>query len=532
MTTIRIRIRAAAALALLLLALPAAAQDAFRPAAAFLQINDVYRVDAVENGEVGGLGRLVTLAERTRRETRLPVTILHAGDFIAPSLESRYFAGQQMIAALNFVHARTPVIAVPGNHEFDERQSRMLADALRESRFSWLAANVRLNTGDAAVDRRLGRDTVLSVGGMRVGIFSLTFLDAPRDYVEWDDRFVELAEALIRGLEARGAEAIVGLTHLHLEDDRRIAALRRAHPRLLWIAGGHEHFLIEQPLTDSTALITKADANARSAWRVTLGRRGDTPALRAEAVPIDASITPDPRYVAEVERVSAARMRERIPFYDQVIGRTLTRMDATEDVVRNAESAWGNYLADRMRTAYPGIRTDAAVLNGGAIRIDDGIQGDIRWEHLARTFGFPTRVALVWLTGRDLRERLLERSVSGGRGEGRFLQVSGIRYAFDRSRPEGQRVLEVSVERDGVPVPLDPAATYVVAVPDYLFGGGDGYTFRNRASLSVPPGPDLKLLVFDALSEAYARGEAIAPPVEGRIEDRTPSAASAADSQP
>jgi hypothetical protein len=93
-------------------------------------------------------------------------------------------------------------------------------------------------------------------------------------------------------------------------------------------------------------------------------------------------------------------------------------------------------------------------------------------------------------------------------------------------------VLEVSVERDGARCRWTRPRLYVVAVPDYLFGGGDGYTFRNRASLSVPPGPDLKLLVFDALSEAYARGEAIAPRVEGRIEDRTPSAAPAAGRLP
>ncbi|WP_420125332.1 bifunctional metallophosphatase/5'-nucleotidase [Longimicrobium sp.] len=519
MTTVRRILRPRTlACALLLAALPARAQD-FRAAATFVQINDVYRIDAVENGAAGGIGRVVTVAERARRATGAPVRVLHAGDFIAPSLESRYFEGQQMIDALNFVHARAPVIAVAGNHEFDERRPGMLANAIKASRFPWLAGNVRLNTGDAAADRRLGADTVIESGGMRIGIFTLTFLDSPREYATWDTAFVALAERSIQALEARGVDAIVGLTHLDLSVDRQIAALRGAHPKLIWIAGGHEHFLIHDPLTDSTAAITKGDSNARRIWQVALGRSGGRPALRADSVVLDASVPIDPTYLRDVQQKWAARMREKVPFFDQVIGRTETRMDASEEVVRNEESAWGSWLADQMRTAFPTIPADVAVLNGGAIRIDDAITGEIRWEHLARTFGFPTRVGLVWLRGRDLRETVLERGVSGGRGEGRFLQVSGLRFAFDRSRPANQRVTSVEIQRGGAWEPLDDNRVYIVAVPDYLFSGGDGYQFHNRAILSVPPGADLRLIAFDALSAAYANGQAIGPRVEGRIMD-------------
>lgn len=515
------RLRARLVAGLLLAAAPAAAQE-LRPAVTFIQLNDVYRIDAVDSGAAGGIGRVVTLAERTRRAGGAPVMVLHAGDFIAPSLESRYFEGQQMIAALNFLHARAPIVAVPGNHEFDERRPGMLAGAIRASRFPWLAGNLQLRTGDPETDRRMGRDTVLEVGGMRIGVFTVTFLDGPRDYVLEDTAYVESARRQIRALEARGVDAIVGLTHVDLGLDRRIAAMRAEHPRLLWIAGGHEHYLIEEPLTDSTAAITKGDSNARRVWRVTVGRRGGRPALRAEAVALDASVPVDAAYRREVEQVWAARMRERVPFFDQVVGRTATRLDATEDVVRGEESAWGSYLADVMRTAFPTVPADVAVLNGGAIRIDDTFEGEIRWEHLARTFGFPTRVGLLWLRGRDLRQTLLEHSVAGGRGEGRFLQVSGLRFTFDRARPPGSRVTSVEVGGGDRWAPLEDERVYVVAVPDYLFAGGDGYLAHNRAVLSVPPGADLRLLAFDALSAAYARGEAIAPRVEGRINELLP----------
>ena len=526
MLTIPLRSRAArlplAAVFVLASGAAARAQE-FRPELQVVQLNDVYRIDAVDNGLAGGIGRTVTLVERLKREGGAPVRVLHAGDAIAPSLESRYFGGLQMIDALNFLHARAPMLFVPGNHEFDERRDTIISKAINASRFPWLAANVAMKTADSAANRRVGRDTVIvTEGGMRVGVFTLTFLDSRRDYATADSAFVRIAEEQIRSLERRRADVIVGLTHLALETDQQIARLRKRHPRFLWIAGGHEHFLIHHPLSDSTAAITKGDSNARRVWRVTLGRQGRRPALRADSVVLDSTVAIDPTYRAQVTERWLAALREKVPFFDETIGRASTLLDANEETVRNEESAWGNWLADQMRTAFLNTPTDAAILNGGAIRIDDSFTGEIRWEHLARTFGFPTRVGLAKVTGRDLRTRVLENSVSGGRGEGRFLQVSGLRVRFDRSRPEGQRILDVQVQRGESWAPLADDSVYTIAVPDYLLGGGDRYAFPEFARETVPPGPDLRLIAFDALAAAYANGRAIAPTVEGRLVDETP----------
>jgi 2',3'-cyclic-nucleotide 2'-phosphodiesterase (5'-nucleotidase family) len=514
---------AAAAAVLALCAVPAAqAQRPGAPAVTVLQLNDVYRIDAVQNGRAGGIGRVETLA-RQAKSAGADVLVLHAGDAIAPSLESRYFAGQQMIDALNHLAGVAPIVFVPGNHEFDERRPQAFVDAVKASRFTWLAGNLALNTGDSVVGRRVGTDTVLTTAsGLKVGIFTLTFLDSPRDWARADSSFLIDAQRMITDLDRKGADVIVGLTHLTHDTDRQISRLRARFPKLAWICGGHEHYRISDALSDSTALITKGDSNARGIWRVTLWREGRRGMARAEAVTVDSTIAIDPGYQRDVTERWAARLHEKVPFLDAVIGRSDTQMDATEERVRNAESAWGDWLADQMRGAFPTMPADVAVLNGGALRIDDTFGGAIRWEHLARTFGFPTRVGLVSLRGRDLRETLLERSVSGGRGEGRFLQVSGLRVRFDRSRPEGQRILDVQVQRGSGWAPLADDSVYVVAVPDYTYGGGDGYTFIQRAITKVPPGPDLKLAAFDALSALYARGQAIAPTTEGRLIDVSP----------
>jgi 5'-nucleotidase len=508
------RARRAALAALLVCAAPAAAQGRFVPAFTVVQLNDVYRIDAVENGAAGGLGRVATVVDRIKRETSRPVTIFHAGDFIAPSLESTLFGGEQMIDALNFVAGRAPLLVVPGNHEFDSRSPAMLRGALQKSTFPWYAGNLTLT--DSTLPR-IGRTAVVEHGGMKVGVFTLTYLDAARSYARADSAFVAIAEQQIRELEGRGVDAIVGLTHLEHATDRKVAALRRRHPRFLWIAGGHEHFLVKDEMTPGSAMITKGESNARRVWRVTLGREGRRPAVRAEAVPLDRSVEIDPAYQRDVTEKWAARTRSLIPPFDVVLARTTTALDASEETVRNQESAWGNWLADQMRRAFPAQPADMAVLNGGAIRIDDVIRDSVRWEHVERTFGFPTSVALVSLRGRDLREAVLERSVSGGRGEGRFLQVSGLRFTFDRRLPVGDRVTRVEVQRDSTWAPLDDERVYTVAVPDYLFGNGDGYQFSALSTQSVPPGPSLKMMAIQALLDATSRGQAISPRVESRI---------------
>ena len=508
-------------LLLLLLAAPVQAQTpGFRARAAVVQVNDVYRIEGVDNGGSGGLGRVATIATRTAAETGLPVAVLHAGDYIAPSLESRYFAGLQMIDAMNFLHTRAPLYAVPGNHEFDERQPAMIAGAIRASIFPWLASNVRLATGDTAVDGRLGGDTVVVMNGLRVGIFSLTYSDSPRGYAEFDTAVVALAEASIRRLERR-SDLIVGLTHLPIATDRRIAALRRGHPKFVWIAGGHEHYMLSFPLTDATALITKGDSNARRIWTVLLGHRNGRPAVEARPVTLDSTVVPDPEYQRTVVDRWTGELQRRVPYLDQQIGVSSVTLDALETTVRERESNWGNWLTDLMRNAFPEIRADVAFLNSGTLRIDDTFGGEVRWEHLERTFGFPTNIGLVWLRGSDLRELVLERSVEGI-GEGPFLQLSGMRFAYDRTRPAGDRVTRVEIQRGDGWAPLADDSLYVAATSSFLIGGGDGYRFGAAAVRSVPAGPDLKYMALAALANSLVAGTPIAPRVEGRITDSGP----------
>ncbi len=95
----------ATALFLLSLGVPVRAQETFRPVASVILLNDVYRIDAVENGTVGGLGRVATLARRTRRESSTPsLILLHSKDralmSIPPGPDVKLLAFDALTSAL------------------------------------------------------------------------------------------------------------------------------------------------------------------------------------------------------------------------------------------------------------------------------------------------------------------------------------------------------------------------------------------------------------------------------------------------
>ena len=115
------------------------------------------------------------------------------------------------------------------------------------------------------------------------------------------------------------------------------------------------------------------------------------------------------------------------------------------------------------------------------------------------------------LRGRDLRAALEHGLAQTDRLGGGFLQVSGIRFAWDPKREPGQRVVSAAVGGQ----PMQDDAIYTIAVPSYLVRGGDGFTAfaRGRVVVDETSGPQVAQIVMDAI---VARG-AIAPATDGRI---------------
>lgn len=152
--------------------------------------------------------------------------------------------------------------------------------------------------------------------------------------------------------------------------------------------------------------------------------------------------------------------------------------DITADENAAGESALGDLVADADRMA---MKTDVAFITTGSLRADIE-SGDAMWGDLYAVEPFSGTVVSMNLTGRQILS-ILERQWQEPLPP-HNLAVSGMAYTFDGAKPAGSRVVTVSVGRE----PLDPSGTYTVSTMDYLATGGDGYTeFVNGTMMTTGP---------------------------------------------
>jgi 5'-nucleotidase len=112
---------------------------------------------------------------------------------------------------------------------------------------------------------------------------------------------------------------------------------------------------------------------------------------------------------------------------------------------------------------------DAALVNAGSIRDSIG-PGEVSLADVMTALPFANRVVLVTVTGAELAAALVHGrqpvTLQKGYGTGAYLQTDGIEVDTADGTP-----MKILVAGQ----PLDPGATYRVAVNDFLADGGDGY---------------------------------------------------------
>lgn len=489
------------------------------PACTILAVNDSYRIEELAPG-LGGMARLRTLRAGLEAQGR-EVLLLHAGDLLYPSLPSRMTGGAHMIEALNGLDgdplAFDPrMFVVFGNHEFDAakwKHAPGLRERLEQSQFSWLSSNIRFGRSESfgqVAAPQLQDRARLRCGGLELGIFGLTIDKKPAEYIEAYLDPLAVARDRVEKLREDGAEVVIGLTHLSLEQDRALLeGLGPAAPAL--ILGGHEHDAKDERVGGSRIL--KADADLRSAWLVELRSGPKGVRIEARLQPLDATILLDERVQARVEALLrehalafCAERKKPEGCLEEEVGFSEVPLVAEELRIRRFETNLGSFVADLARTAAPDA--EIAFVNSGGLRLNKDLPaGPITMREVEELFAYDSPLTRVELDGATLR-RVLARAVEDWTGNGHWLQISGFGFRFDPASGEvGPPVLLPS---GGV---IADDRRIVAVVPRFLvdpsIGDQDGYTM-------LPRGADLdgelKRLFLDALADGP-----IAPVVEGRI---------------
>ncbi len=469
-----------------------------------LHLNDTYQFTPADGGKRGGLARVMTIKKEALKEN--PNTIMTlGGDTVSPSVETRTYKGAQMIDAWNMVGLDYSVF---GNHEFDLKTAE-LRERMKESKFQWLGANV--------IDTKTGKifaDTppyiIRSIGGVKIGIIGLLLpetketssMEASLNVTD----YCAVAKRLVPRMRRAGANVIIGLTHMFMAQDKKLAGCAD----LDLILGGHEHTLLQSSANGTP--IFKMWADAREVGRFDLYINKKTGRLQSmdwQIIPVTDEIPDAPEFAPVFAKYE--NLLEKLAVR---VGATAVELDALSHSVRTKETNIGNFIADAYRTAAD---ADVALVNGGSIRADLTYSpGVLTMRDVLSMLPFNNPIVKVEVSGRllgDILEHSVARSAEDGE-PGRFPQISGMSFKFDTRKLPGQRVSDILIGGK----PMDENKNYTLATSDFLVSrGGDGYTMFKNAKVLTPA--DKAPKDSDVFEQAIrsAPNSTISPELEGRI---------------
>ncbi|MFD8198364.1 bifunctional metallophosphatase/5'-nucleotidase [Streptomyces sp. NPDC059701] len=507
--------------------------------------------------DAGGAEYLATHLRQARKGYPYSITAA-GGDMVGASpLMSGLFHDEPTIEALNKLDLDVTSV---GNHEFDEGAKELARlqnggchptdgcytdKEFQGADFPYLAANV--------LDEKTGKPIlkpywVWKRNGVKVGFIGVTLEGTP-NIVSADGvkglRFkdeVDTINKYAKELERQGVKSIVALVHeggfpasssYNYGCDSPGAGdgisgpivdiARNVSPQVDALVTGHTHNAYVCTIPDPAGkprMVTSAASFGRLYTDTTLTYDRATGDIARTAVKsANHVVTRDVRKASDITRLIDRWNALAAPIGNRPIGYISgdINRDGTEsplgDLIADAQLAYG-------RTLDP--ETDLALMNPGGIRASltyaaKGGEGDgvVTYAEGFTVQPFANTVNLRSYTGAQLVQALKEQVSGGNEAAPKILQISsGLTYTLDLTKTGADRVVTGSVRLNGAPI--DPAATYRVAMNGFLAGGGDGFTTLGQGTDEVVGTDDLSALEQYLTANSSASAP-IAPPAADRI---------------
>ena len=525
-----------------------------------LQLSDLH--GAIETGSSFGTSLLVSNWEADRKASSTTIS-LSSGDNIgaAPPISTE-FEELPTIESLNLMKLD---VSTFGNHEHD-RNLTHVQKVIGASDFEWIVSNYGAESLSVLKSGAKGAKayTIIDRGGVKVGIVgantpetieqvfpgNLDYKDASgaKKTIDIQPGVVGINKS-VADARAAGAQIVVVLIHQGwTENSDGVAkglynSLAANIKGADVIYGGHSHqtfsTLIPGSKRTSAPVLLGEVRNAgveytRSQICMRYGKVVGTSlqhVLKAAAPTINTGVVST---VTTQDAAGAALVKK---YKDQLTAKLDVKIGQVSGVFprggspaveRSGENPMGIYIADLLRAKY---KTDFALTNGGGIRdtfpaktyipantalVRTGAGPlDVTLGDAFTVYPFGNQVATTVVSGANLW-KALENGVGGNYpADGRFPQVSGLKFSFDSSKPIGSRIVSVT-KLDGTAIAKD-ATEYTLTTLDYIIYGGDGYVDVFSPAKAKVFGALLDVFV-DALKADMAAGKVTqVPVVDGRV---------------
>ena len=524
-----------------------------------LQLSDLH--GAIEVGNSFGAPLLVSNFDADRKANAATVAFT-SGDNIgaAPPISTEF----EELPTIETLNAMKLDAGAFGNHEHD-RNLAHLQKVIGASDFQWVVSNY--NTDSLAAlksgTKQAKTYTIIERAGLKIGVVgantpetieqvfpgNLDYTDASgaKKTITINPGVTGINQAIVDA-KAAGADLVIALIHQGWQENADGVAKGVLNTMAAQIKGaaaiygGHSHQTFASVIPGSPRVAPVVLGQTRNAGveytRTQICMKfGKVVGQSIEHVLKAAAPTINTGVVSTVttQDVAAAALVKK--YKDQLSVRLDIKIGqvsgvfprgGTPAVERSGETPMGNYIADLMRAKY---KTDFAIQNGGGIRdtfpartyipantalVRTGTGPlDVTLGDALTVYPFGNQIATTVVTGENLW-KALENGVGGNfPGDGRFPQVSGLKYSFDSSKPIGSRIVEVT-KLDGTPIAKD-SKEYTLTTLDFLIYGGDGYLNVFSPSQAKVKGALLDVFV-DALKADMAAGKVTqVPAADGRI---------------
>ena len=406
-------------------------------------------------GRVGGLDRVATVINAIRA-ARPDALLLDGGDTWHGSYTCYHTEGQDMV---NVMNALKPD-AMTFHWEFTLGSDRV-AEIVEGLPFAALGQNIFDAEWDEPAEL-FPPYKFFERGGVKIAVIGQAFPYMPIANPGW--MFPEYAfgirdenmQDMVDEVRAQGAELVVCLSHNGFDVDKKMAGIVTGIDVIL---SGHTHDALPEPVLVGDTIIVASGSNGKFVSRVDLDvQNGRMMGFRHKLIPIFSDvITPDKEVAAVIDA-------ERAP-YDAELQEVIGESESLLYRRGNFNGSWDDLICDALLSERdaeialsPGVRWGPSLIPGQKITRED------IWNVTSMTYPNAYRTEMTGeflkIVLEDVADNIFNPDPYYQQG-GDMVRVGGMGYRIDISKPQGERISEMTLLSTGEAI--DPARTYVVA---------------------------------------------------------------------
>ena len=475
-----------------------------------LHSNDMhgdFLAEEVDQTLVGGVSMLSGYINKVRSEEK---NVLYAisGDMLQGSVIDSEFKG---ISTIQIMNTLAPDIVTLGNHEVDYGLAHLLF-LEKCAEFPIINANMYITTNHK---RLFSPYKIIEIDGMKIlfiGIITeITLMECRKDnligtFITLEDAAEEVGR-ICNTYNSLDVDLTVLLTHIGIEEDKRLAKLIDNAWGVDLIIGGHSHTFLEKPVVVNGIPIVQAGIGTDQIGRFDLNIDVDNNCIESyswKPVPINSENCPrDPA----IERVIDIYQSQTDAKYGQILTRFVRELSHPS---RIQETELGNLFADILKDA---LGVDIFLMASGSVRVEHMgplvTKGDF-----TTCFPFDDSAHVLYWTGAMLKHAikhmLRDDTLDGAHNE--FYQLShGLEVEYDRNSHSF-----IKFNFEGEPLADDRIIT--VGLQHYHFlNVKDSFDLNPEEVQSIKKERIAASSCCQIIEEALAEGQHQNSKIEGRI---------------